>query len=182
MKVSGKPSQYDDLQVFIHEQEVMSGFVEASILETLRVDISDDNVTGAVERIADWMEQTGGLAYARWISSNEENRSFHVLPVILLQPHLFRWPFIILYFQELGFSGAQIGLLAGMAPLVTMVGAPLWTGLADAKGRHKLIMSLTILGAVGVRLHLPLTQVACTDDPVGFPVFPVQLAHHVLCR
>ena len=31
------------------------------ILETLRVDISDDDVSGAVERIADWMEQTGGL-------------------------------------------------------------------------------------------------------------------------
>jgi hypothetical protein len=61
VKVSGKPSQYDDLGVFIHEQEVMSGFVERSILETLRVDISDDNVMGAVERITDWMEQTGGL-------------------------------------------------------------------------------------------------------------------------
>ena len=61
VKVSGKPSQYDDLGVFIHEQEVMSGFVARSILETLRVDISDDNVMGAVERIADWLEQTGGL-------------------------------------------------------------------------------------------------------------------------
>jgi hypothetical protein len=39
----------------------MERFVEASELETLRVDISDDNVASAVERIADWMEQTGGL-------------------------------------------------------------------------------------------------------------------------
>jgi hypothetical protein len=61
VKVSGKPSQYDDLQVFINEQEVMQRFIDASALETLRVDISDDNVTTAVERIADWMEQTGGL-------------------------------------------------------------------------------------------------------------------------
>lgn len=61
VKVSGKPSQYDDLQVFINEQEVMQRFIDASALETLRVDISDDNVTRAVERIADWMEQTGGL-------------------------------------------------------------------------------------------------------------------------
>jgi hypothetical protein len=61
VKVSGKPSQYDDLQVFVNEQEVMKRFVEASTLETLWVDLSDDNVTGAVERIADWMEQTGGL-------------------------------------------------------------------------------------------------------------------------
>jgi thymidylate kinase len=61
VKVSGKPSQYDDLQVFIYEQEVMERFIQASALETMRVDISNDDVRGAVERIADWMEQTGGL-------------------------------------------------------------------------------------------------------------------------
>jgi hypothetical protein len=61
VKVSGKPSQYDNLQLFIDEQEVMKRYAEASILETLWVDISDDDVFGAVERIADWMEQTGGL-------------------------------------------------------------------------------------------------------------------------
>jgi hypothetical protein len=61
LKVSGKPSQYDDLQVFIHEQEVMEEFIEASVLETLRVDISDDDVERTVENIADWMEKTGGL-------------------------------------------------------------------------------------------------------------------------
>jgi hypothetical protein len=64
LKVSGKPSQYDDLQIFITEQEVMKQFVQASLLETLWLEISDDNVAGAVERIADWMEQTGGLSMA----------------------------------------------------------------------------------------------------------------------
>jgi PPP family 3-phenylpropionic acid transporter len=57
----------------------------------------------------------------------------------------FLQPYIIVYFDTLGFSGAQIGLLAGMVPLVIMIGATLWTGLADAKMHHKLIMSLTIL-------------------------------------
>jgi hypothetical protein len=61
LKISGKPSQYDDLQVFIHEQEVIKRFVEASALETLEIDVSDDDIPGALERIADWMEQTGGL-------------------------------------------------------------------------------------------------------------------------
>ncbi|OGO28365.1 MAG: hypothetical protein A2136_07920 [Chloroflexi bacterium RBG_16_54_11] len=61
VKVSGKPSQYDDLQVFIDEQEVMKRYVGASSLESLQVDISDDDVGGSVERIADWMEVTGGL-------------------------------------------------------------------------------------------------------------------------
>ncbi|NJD58192.1 MAG: hypothetical protein C3F13_16665 [Anaerolineales bacterium] len=61
IKVSGKPSQYDDLQIFVKEQEVMQGFINASRLQTLKVDISDDDVTRVVENIADWMEQTGGL-------------------------------------------------------------------------------------------------------------------------
>jgi len=61
LKVSGKPSQYDNLQVFIHEQEVLERFIQGSRLEIMRVDISDDDVRGAVERIADWMENTGGL-------------------------------------------------------------------------------------------------------------------------
>jgi len=61
LKVSGNPSQYDNLQVFIDEQETMRSLVGASTLETLEVDISDNDVSGAVERIADWLEQTGGL-------------------------------------------------------------------------------------------------------------------------
>lgn len=61
VNVSGKPSQYDDLQYFVHEQQVMSQFIDASTLNTLRLDISDDDVPKAVESIADWLEATGGL-------------------------------------------------------------------------------------------------------------------------
>jgi len=61
LKVSGKPSQYDNLDIFIQEQELMRRFVEQSILPTLELDISDSNVTAAADRIADWMEETGGL-------------------------------------------------------------------------------------------------------------------------
>ena len=61
LKVSGKPSQYDDLQAFIDEQELFHKLVAESTLPTFAVDISDNNVPGAVERIAGWLEQTGGL-------------------------------------------------------------------------------------------------------------------------
>ncbi len=80
----------------------------------------------------------------------------------------FAWPFIILYFQESGFSGTQIGLLAGIAPLVAMAGAPLWTGLADANGRHKFIMSLSILGALVFASIFPLIK---SLAPVALTVF-----------
>jgi hypothetical protein len=61
LKVSGNPGQYNDLQVFVEEQELMRRLAGESILPRFEVDISDNNVTGAVERIADWLEQTGGL-------------------------------------------------------------------------------------------------------------------------
>jgi hypothetical protein len=61
LKVSGNPSQYDDLSVFIDEQQCMSELVERSRLPALRLDVSDDDVPAAVERVADWLEATGGL-------------------------------------------------------------------------------------------------------------------------
>jgi len=54
-------------------------------------------------------------------------------------------PFIVLYYQELGFSGAQIGMLTGITPLVTFLSAPLWTRLADATRKHRLVMSIALL-------------------------------------
>jgi PPP family 3-phenylpropionic acid transporter len=64
-------------------------------------------------------------------------------------------PFFVLFYQGLGFNGAQIGLLTGVPPLITLVGAPLGTGLADSTQRHKLIMSSGISVAIIVILLLP---------------------------
>ncbi len=64
LKVSGKPSQYDDLGLFIREQEHIQRLAQESILPVFEVDISDDDVNGAADRIADWLEQTGGLYLA----------------------------------------------------------------------------------------------------------------------
>jgi PPP family 3-phenylpropionic acid transporter len=64
-------------------------------------------------------------------------------------------PFLVLYYQELGFTGAQIGLLTGITPLITFFIAPLWSGIADTTGRHRLIMSLAILGGVATLIIYP---------------------------
>jgi hypothetical protein len=61
LKVSGNPSQYDDLEKFVREQQVLDELVAQSILPILRIDISDNDVPAATERIADWLESTGGL-------------------------------------------------------------------------------------------------------------------------
>jgi PPP family 3-phenylpropionic acid transporter len=66
------------------------------------------------------------------------------------------FPFIVLYYQGLGFTGTQIGLLTGITPLVTFFSAPLWTGFADATRRHRLLMSLALLGGVITLFVYPL--------------------------
>ena len=64
LKVSGNPSQYDDLGRFVDEQALMDRLVSESILPVLTLDVSDNNIPSAVERIADWLEATGGLYMA----------------------------------------------------------------------------------------------------------------------
>ncbi len=61
LKVSGKPDQYNDLSAFVREQELIKRLVGESRLPRLELDISDNDKAGAVEKIADWLESTGGL-------------------------------------------------------------------------------------------------------------------------
>jgi hypothetical protein len=61
LRVSGNPGQYDDLNRFIEEQELFKRLVAESSLPKLELDISDNDISKAVENIADWMEQTGAL-------------------------------------------------------------------------------------------------------------------------
>lgn len=61
LKVSGNPSQYVDLDIFVREQELMRRLLSESSLPFLEVDLSDNNIPAAVEKIADWLESSGGL-------------------------------------------------------------------------------------------------------------------------
>jgi MFS transporter, PPP family, 3-phenylpropionic acid transporter len=65
------------------------------------------------------------------------------------------FPYMALYYQSIGLSGAQMGLLGGLVPLISMVGAPLWTGMADATNRPRLILSMMIIAATGAALTIP---------------------------
>lgn len=67
-------------------------------------------------------------------------------------------PYLVLFFQELGFSGAQIGLLVGVAPLISVLSLPLVTGLADRTNRHRLIMSLSLVLVVALLVVFPYLE------------------------
>jgi hypothetical protein len=61
LKVSGNPSQYDDLKPFLAEQEELRKLARASSLPLLELDMTDNDVASAADRVAEWMEATGGL-------------------------------------------------------------------------------------------------------------------------
>ena len=61
LRVSGKPSQYDDLGAFLREQDLFRRCVRESTLPSLELDVSDGDVARAAGRVADWLESTGGL-------------------------------------------------------------------------------------------------------------------------
>jgi PPP family 3-phenylpropionic acid transporter len=64
-------------------------------------------------------------------------------------------PFLALYYQGLGLSGSQIGLLLGVSPLVSLFASTFWTGLADARHRHKMVLLTTILATILIAAVFP---------------------------
>ncbi|MEW5825911.1 MAG: hypothetical protein AB1778_03690 [Candidatus Bipolaricaulota bacterium] len=61
LKVSGNPRQYDDLSVFLREQDLLRDLVARSTLPVFELDVSESDVPRAADRIADWLAATGGL-------------------------------------------------------------------------------------------------------------------------
>lgn len=61
LKVSGNPKQYDNMQIFLEEQEDLRLLVNRSILPVLSLDVSGSNIRQLSNTVADWMEQTNGL-------------------------------------------------------------------------------------------------------------------------
>src|SRR5215208_1277456 len=64
-------------------------------------------------------------------------------------------PFIVLFYQELKFSGTQIGLLTGIPPLISVFAGPFLANMADATHRHRLVMSLGIAVAIAITFVMP---------------------------
>lgn len=61
----------------------------------------------------------------------------------------FLMPFLSLYYQkDLGLSGSEIGVLTGLAPIISLVGASIWGAVADATQKHKVILVTAIAGVL----------------------------------
>lgn len=57
-------------------------------------------------------------------------------------------PYLVLFYDQMGMSHLQIGVLAAVPYLATLLGAPLWAGLADALRLHKYLLPLAMLGTL----------------------------------
>jgi MFS family permease len=66
-------------------------------------------------------------------------------------------PFLVLYYDQIGLSSQQIGLISSLSPLVMTVAAPLWGGMADATQQHR---RLLLVAVVGYMLAVGLLSVA----------------------
>ncbi len=67
-------------------------------------------------------------------------------------------PYMTLFYQNIGFSGTQIGLITGLTPLVSLVTGPVLSGLADSTRRYKLIFLLSLGITSGLALLFPFTR------------------------
>ena len=57
-------------------------------------------------------------------------------------------PQLTLYYRTVGLSGREVGILAAIAPLASILGASLWGAVADSTGRHRTMLVCAIVGAI----------------------------------
>ncbi len=65
-------------------------------------------------------------------------------------------PFLNVYYNGIGISGTQIGLINTLGPLIAIFAGPMWGLLCDRLGRLRLLLGIVILGAIGSVLGLSL--------------------------
>jgi MFS transporter, PPP family, 3-phenylpropionic acid transporter len=75
-------------------------------------------------------------------------------------------PFLSVYYKGLGFSGSQIGFLASISPLTTLIAASFWSGLADATQHHKRILLTAVAGSAFSILALSLVNMYWLMIPI----------------
>ena len=65
------------------------------------------------------------------------------------------YPYTNLFFQSAGMTNQQIGVLAALPTLMTVLAAPLWAALADRFNLHRILLPGLLAGAILPALFLP---------------------------
>jgi PPP family 3-phenylpropionic acid transporter len=90
------------------------------------------------------------------------------------------FPYLAIYYRGLGLSGKEIGILAGVTPIVSLFAAPFWGAVADATQRQKALMifafgatPLVMLGVFFARSFTALFILAALLAFVNAPLMPI---------
>lgn len=65
------------------------------------------------------------------------------------------YPYYNLFYQAAGMSNQQIGVLAALPTIMTVVAAPLWAGLADRLNLHRILLPGMLVGTLLPALLMP---------------------------
>ncbi|MFN2200221.1 MAG: MFS transporter [Caldilineaceae bacterium] len=76
------------------------------------------------------------------------------------------FPYLVLYYNGVGLHTSQIGILLAIGPLVTLIAAPVWGGIADYTHRHKLVMFVAVVGAMSMVAAISQTSAFWALVPV----------------
>ena len=71
-------------------------------------------------------------------------RPFRAYYFLIFAGMAFFAPFLTLYYEEIGLSGAQIGMLAATPSLITFISAPTFGAIADVFQHQKRILGFSI--------------------------------------
>jgi PPP family 3-phenylpropionic acid transporter len=66
--------------------------------------------------------------------------------------------FLTLYYKQIGLDDRQIGLVAGLPPLMSLIGAPLWGQLRDRVGGGRWLLPLACLATLPLVYLISLTR------------------------
>lgn len=68
------------------------------------------------------------------------------------------FPYLTIYFKQMGLNASHVGTLSGIRPLVQFVSGPLWAYLADKYRSRKLVLSMSIFAWLVMTLALAFPQ------------------------
>jgi len=67
-------------------------------------------------------------------------------------------PFLSMYLKHCGWDPQEIGMLLSIRPIVSMLSAPIWGGLADRTGKKKAILTFIFAMSCVCRLSIRFTH------------------------
>lgn len=78
------------------------------------------------------------------------------------------FPFLTLYFRQLGLTATQVGVVFGSKAILWMFCAPVWTACAKFCNKKKVVLALSLLMLMASTLVLSLVPPASPDLPLRY--------------